>query len=119
MISAFPSLQPGPAGETEWFYAVRNRSTRDLMGSITRQPEWVVPSNRIAPIVRQPVCVIPLASRLVSGDWWAAAGIISFLSQPLPPSLRRPAHLAPGAEGSLAHGRHRRIHPAFEGDGSL
>ena len=88
------------------------------MGSITRQGEWVVPSNWVAPSARQVVCVIPLESRLVSGDWWAAVGIVSFLSQPLPVSLRRPAHLAPGAEGSLAHGRHRRINPAFDGDGA-
>lgn len=88
------------------------------MGSITRQDGWVVPSNLIMPSALRPICVMPLASRLVSGDWWVAAGIVSFMWQPLPVSLRRPAHLAPGAEGALAHGKHRRIHPAFEIDAS-
>ena len=39
------------------------------MGSITRQGEWVVPSNWVAPSARQVVCVIPLESRLVSGEF--------------------------------------------------
>jgi hypothetical protein len=68
----------------------------------------------------EPAYVTPLASRLVSGNWWAVVGFHPGYVQPLPAALSRPAHLAPGAVALPPHGRHRRVEGlAQSGEGLL
>lgn len=75
-------------------------------------PQWggaIIPSIWLSAGDRAPAAVLPCASRLVAADWWAAAGITPYFPQPLPPTLSRPAYLAPGAFPLPPHGRHRRV----------